>query len=148
MGHRLIHTPFLHKHVHSVHHNSVNPSPWSSLSMHPVEQAMFFSASLVHLVLPSHPMIALCSLNWSGTGAIVGHIGFDRIVSADEERAMKTHAYTHYLHHKYFEVTYGDALVPLDKLFGTWHDGTEAGDEAMQKRMRRKRERLAPRGAA
>ena len=35
--HRLIHTPLLYKWVHSVHHNSVNPSPWSSLSMHPVE---------------------------------------------------------------------------------------------------------------
>ncbi|MDW8371448.1 MAG: sterol desaturase family protein, partial [Geminicoccaceae bacterium] len=33
--HRLIHTPFLYKWVHSVHHNSVNPQPWSSLSMHP-----------------------------------------------------------------------------------------------------------------
>ncbi len=35
--HRLIHWPPLYKWIHSVHHNSVNPSPWSSLSMHPVE---------------------------------------------------------------------------------------------------------------
>ena len=41
--HRLIHTPFLYKHVHSVHHNSINPSPWSSLSMHPVESALYFA---------------------------------------------------------------------------------------------------------
>ncbi len=34
--HWLIHTPFLYKHIHSVHHNSINPSPWSSLSMHPI----------------------------------------------------------------------------------------------------------------
>src|SRR5690606_37294087 len=33
--HRLIHVPFLYRWLHSVHHNSVNPSPWSSLSMHP-----------------------------------------------------------------------------------------------------------------
>jgi Fatty acid hydroxylase superfamily len=39
--HRLIHTPFLYKWVHSVHHNSVNPSPWSSLSMHPVEGFLY-----------------------------------------------------------------------------------------------------------
>lgn len=36
--HRTIHWGPLYKWVHSVHHNSVNPSPWSSLSMHPVEQ--------------------------------------------------------------------------------------------------------------
>ena len=33
--HRLIHVPVLYRWVHCVHHNSVNPSPWSSLSMHP-----------------------------------------------------------------------------------------------------------------
>jgi sterol desaturase/sphingolipid hydroxylase (fatty acid hydroxylase superfamily) len=143
-GHRLIHVPFLYKHVHSVHHNSVNPSPWSSLSMHPVEQVMFFSAALIHLVVPSHPLLALYSLNFSGLGAIVGHIGFDRILSKNQEHEItKTHAYTHYLHHKYFEVNYGDGIVPFDKLFGTWHDGTKASDEALDLRMQKKRERLA-----
>ena len=38
--HRLIHVPVPYKWVHSVHHNSVNPSPWSSLSMHPVEHLL------------------------------------------------------------------------------------------------------------
>jgi hypothetical protein len=46
--HRLIHTPFLYKRVHSVHHNSVNPSPWSSLSMHPVEHLLYFSTAFYH----------------------------------------------------------------------------------------------------
>jgi len=36
--HRTIHRGPLYKWVHSVHYKSVNPSPWSSLSMHPVEQ--------------------------------------------------------------------------------------------------------------
>ena len=31
--HRLIHVPILYKWIHSIHHNSVNPSPWSSLSI-------------------------------------------------------------------------------------------------------------------
>ena len=55
---------------------------------------------------------------------------------------MDTHAYTHYLHHKYFEVNYGDGLMPLDKLFGSWHDGTPAGDAAMQARFKRKVARI------
>ncbi len=45
--HRLIHTPLLYKWVHSVHHNSVNPSPWSSLSMHPVEHLLYFGNGLL-----------------------------------------------------------------------------------------------------
>jgi len=37
-------------------------------------------------------------------------------------------------------VNYGDGLVPLDKLFGTFHDGTPEADEALK---RRRRQRVA-----
>jgi sterol desaturase/sphingolipid hydroxylase (fatty acid hydroxylase superfamily) len=50
--------------------------------------------------------------------------------------------YTHYLHHKYFEVNYGDGAVPLDKWFGPWHDGTEEGDRLMNVRFEAKRARM------
>lgn len=131
--HRLIHTPFLYKWVHSVHHNSVNPSPWSSLSMHPVEHLLYFSSVFYHLILPSNPIIMLYQLHFAGFGAVVGHIGFDRI-EFNDKHGLNTHAYAHYLHHKYFEVNYGDGLVPLDKLLGTWHDGTTEGERLMQAR--------------
>ena len=138
--HRLIHTPFLYKYVHSVHHNSVNPSPWSSLSMHPLEQFLYFTSSLLHLIIPSNPVVALYQLHYSGFGAVVGHIGFDKIKLADEA-GFDTHAYAHYLHHKYFEVNYGDGLMPLDRLFGSWHDGTPESDARMAARFRKKVEK-------
>lgn len=131
--HRLIHWPPLYRWVHSVHHNSVNPSPWSSLSMHPVEHLLYFASALMHLVIPSNPILAIYQLHFAGFGAVVGHIGFDRI-ELGQDKAFATHAYTHYLHHKYFEVNYGDALVPFDKWFGTWHDGTAEGEARMQAR--------------
>jgi sterol desaturase/sphingolipid hydroxylase (fatty acid hydroxylase superfamily) len=134
--HRLIHVPWLYRHVHAVHHKAVNPSPWSSLAMHPLEHLLYFSSMAYHLVLPSHPLLALYQLHFAGFGAIPGHVGFDK-VELGEARAMDTHAYTHYLHHKYFEVNYGDGLIPFDKLFGTWHDGTEAGDAGMRDRLAR-----------
>jgi sterol desaturase/sphingolipid hydroxylase (fatty acid hydroxylase superfamily) len=136
--HRLIHTPFLYKWVHSVHHNSVNPSPWSSLSMHPVEHLLYFATAAYHLILPSHPLLAICQLNFAGFGAVVGHIGFDKIEVTDD-RGVSSHAFAHYLHHKYFEVNYGDGTVPLDKLFGTWHDGTSAGEARMNERYQRRK---------
>jgi sterol desaturase/sphingolipid hydroxylase (fatty acid hydroxylase superfamily) len=135
--HRLIHWPPLYRWVHSVHHNSVNPSPWSSLSMHPVEHLLYFSVGLVHLIIPSHPILAIYTLNHAGFGAVVGHIGFDKIEVG--QAGYDSHAYAHYLHHKYFEVNYGDGLVPLDKLFGTWHDGTKEGDELMNARFEKRR---------
>jgi sterol desaturase/sphingolipid hydroxylase (fatty acid hydroxylase superfamily) len=139
--HRLIHVPILYKYVHSVHHKSVNPSPWSSLSMHPVEHLLYWSGSLVHLILPSHPVLMLFHLQLSGPGAIVGHVGFDKI-ELGQGRAINTHAYAHYLHHKYFEVNYGDGNLPLDKWAGTWHAGDAEGEARMRARFKKKKERM------
>ena len=140
--HRLIHTPFLYKQVHSVHHNSVNPSPWSSLSMHPVEHLLYFATAFYHLIIPSNPIIALYQLHYAAFGAIPGHVGFDKI-EVGENGAVDSHAYAHYLHHKYFEVNYGDALIPLDRWFGTWHDGSPEGEAQMQARYRQRKEKIA-----
>ena len=138
--HRLIHRPTLYKWIHSVHHNSINPSPWSSLSMHPLEHMLYWSGTLIHLVIPSHPLLLLYHLQLSGTGAVIGHIGFEKIELGDET-AMDTHAYAHYLHHKYFEVNYADGALPLDKWMGTWHDGTAEGDRLMKERFKVKRQK-------
>jgi sterol desaturase/sphingolipid hydroxylase (fatty acid hydroxylase superfamily) len=131
--HRLIHIPVLYKWIHSVHHNSVNPSPWSSLSMHPIEHLLYWSDSLIHFLLPSHPLLLVYHLQLTGTGAVVGHIGFDKIETS-KATGFDTHAFAHYLHHKYFEVNYSDGTLPLDKWFGTWHDGSKSGDEIMESR--------------
>ncbi len=145
--HRLIHTPFLYRWVHSVHHNSVNPSPWSSLSMHPVEHLLYLSTAFYHLIIPSNPLIALYQLHFAAFGAIPGHVGFHKI-EVGANGLIDSHAYEHYLHHKYFEVNYGAALIPLDKWFGTWHDGSAEGEARMQERYRRRKERIAARKAA
>jgi sterol desaturase/sphingolipid hydroxylase (fatty acid hydroxylase superfamily) len=145
--HRLIHWGPLYRWIHSVHHNSVNPSPWSSLSMHPVEQLLYFSSALIHLIIPSNPLLAIYQLHYSGFGAVVGHLGFDKI-ELGEEAAIDSHAYTHYLHHKFFEVNYGDGLVPFDKWFGTWHDGTADGEALMQARYEKRKARANNANAA
>jgi sterol desaturase/sphingolipid hydroxylase (fatty acid hydroxylase superfamily) len=142
--HRFIHWRPLYRAVHSIHHNSVNPSPWSSLSMHPVEHLLYWSGTLLHLVIPSHPLLMLYHLQISGTGAVVGHIGFDRIVLG-ENTSLDAHTYAHYLHHRYFEVNYADGIMPFDRLFGTWHDGTEAADDRMNARLKLRAQRVAAR---
>lgn len=140
--HRAIHWGPLYKWVHSVHHNSVNPSPWSSLSMHPVEATVYFAVALWTLAIPSNPFLVVCFFHIAGFSAAVGHLGFDRIEITDDV-AAKSHAYAHYLHHKYFEVNYCDnGIFPLDKWFGSWHDGSPEGERLMQERFARKKARL------
>lgn len=143
--HRLLHVPFLYKWVHAIHHNSNNPSPWSSLSMHPFEHLLFFGEVFWFLIIPSNPIVVLFSSHLCGYGAVNGHIGFHKLELSDE-KAIDSHSYLHYLHHKYFEVNYGaDGLVPFDKWFGYWHDGSKESDERMKARFRKKRQRLQAR---
>ncbi len=140
--HRAIHTPWLYRWIHSIHHNSVNPSPWSSLSMHPVEAFLYHAVALWHLVIPSNPIVAMFQLHMAGFGAVNGHLGFEKLALAGDT-TLDSHAYLHYLHHKHFEVNFGgDGLVPLDKWLGTWHDGSKEGDRQMQARYQKKLERI------
>jgi sterol desaturase/sphingolipid hydroxylase (fatty acid hydroxylase superfamily) len=146
--HRALHLGPLYRWVHSVHHNSVNPSPWSSLAMHPVELFLYFGVAFWALAVPSHPFLVVYFFHLAGFGAVVGHIGFDKL-EITERTAQDSHAYAHYLHHKHFDVNYCDnGVLPLDVWFGTWHDGSADGERRMQERFRRKRERLNARSGA
>jgi sterol desaturase/sphingolipid hydroxylase (fatty acid hydroxylase superfamily) len=131
--HRLLHWPPLYHSVHKLHHNNVNPAPWSGLAMHPVEHLLYFSCVLIHWVVPSHPLHAILNLAHAALSPAPGHAGFDKVVLG-KESAVDTHSYDHYLHHKYFECNYADGVIPLDKWCGTFHDGTPEAQEAMDRR--------------
>ncbi|MBM7066379.1 sterol desaturase family protein [Actibacterium sp. 188UL27-1] len=133
--HRLIHVEPLYRWIHSLHHRNINPGPWSGLSMHPAEHVLYFSGALLHLVLPSHPVHAVFHLLHAGLSPAQGHVGFDRVVMG-ADRAMNTHSYAHYLHHRYFHCNYADGVVPLDDWMGTFHDGTDAAQAKMMARIR------------
>ena len=140
--HRLIHWPPLYRTVHKVHHANVNPGPWSGLSMHPVEHLLYFSSVFVHWIIPSHPIHALNQLVHAGLSPGPDHTGFDKIVFS-EKSAIDTHCFAHYLHHKYFEVNYADGIIPLDKWFGTFHDGSDEAEKAMNERLKKRAARMA-----
>jgi sterol desaturase/sphingolipid hydroxylase (fatty acid hydroxylase superfamily) len=132
--HRMIHWPPLYHAVHRIHHKNVNPGPWSGLAMHPVEHLLYFSGVLIHWIVPSHPLHVLFHLQHSAFQPSQGHSGFGKIVLNDET-AFNNDSFIHYLHHKYFEVNYGGRLIAFDKWFGTFHDGSDEAQEAMNKRV-------------
>lgn len=130
--HRLIHVPALYRRVHSLHHRNVNPAPWSGLSMHPLEHVAYFSAMAIHWIVPSHPLHMLFDQFHLLMAPAPGHAGFERVELGD--RSLDTHGYAHYLHHKYFEVNYSDGAVPLDRWFGSFHDGSPEAMERLRSR--------------
>ncbi|MCW5706873.1 sterol desaturase family protein [Shinella sp.] len=144
--HRVLHWGPLYKAVHSLHHNNVNPGPWSGLAMHPIEHLMYFSGVLLHAIIPSHPIHALFHIYQSALGPAQSHAGFDKIV-VGEEGVVDTHGFQHYLHHKYFECNYADGAIPLDKWFGTFHDGSPESQAAMDKRFMERTQKQAAKAA-
>ncbi len=135
--HRLIHLPWFYKRIHYLHHRNINPGPWSGLSMHPVEHLLYFSGFVVYFIVPSHPLHFLNVSLLAGLSPAQGHTGFDRL-ALSEDKSVDVSYYAHYLHHRYFEVNYADGTIPIDKWFGTFHDGSADGDAAL-KRRRQKR---------
>ena len=136
-GHRLPHVGPLYRYVHALHHRNVNVGPWSGISMHPVEHVIYFSSMLIHLVVPSHPVLIMFHGYMLALSAIFGHTGFHELLLGNSRRVLVGH-FHHQLHHRYFECNYGSVDFPLDVWFGTFHDGTVDA-------RRRLKERLGPR---
>jgi lathosterol oxidase len=134
--HLALHQPAIYKHVHAVHHRNVNTGPWSGMSMHPIEAFGYLSAILIVLVLPSHPVHMLFLGYWLMLGAASSHSGYEAIWARDRQ-ALLLGAFFHQLHHRYYECNYGNAEMPWDKWFGTYHDGSQ---DATKRTRDRKRE--------
>lgn len=136
--HRALHWPPLYRLAHRLHHKNANPGPWSGLAMHPVEHVLYFSCVLIHWIVPSHPLHAMFNLVHTGLSPAPGHVGFGRLVVGNSH-AVETHSYAHYLHHKHYECNYADGVIPLDRWFGTFHDGSAGSQKQMERRFRERR---------
>ena len=123
--HRLLHVPVLYKRVHYLHHRSRSPGPFSGLSMHPVESALFFSSSLLPLAVTCHPVHLYFALLYPRISPIGGHDGYDKPAGG---------SLIHYLHHLKINVNYGTPVVPFDRWFGTFDDGSAWREEMAAKR--------------
>ena len=98
--------------VHSLHHKSYNPGPFSGLSMHPVEHLFYYSCVLLPVSLGLHPLAFLFTKFHADISPAGGHDGF---------MAPGGDSTYHYIHHSKFHVNYSvpAPLCNLDWLFGT-----------------------------
>jgi sterol desaturase/sphingolipid hydroxylase (fatty acid hydroxylase superfamily) len=133
--HRLIHRwgtktipdigAFLYKHVHSLHHQSKNPTCFSGIAMHPFESFLYLSYAFFPCFFGAHPIAFIyIKLNLI-SAAMLGHSGFEYPSQGSQP---------HWLHHQLVDVNYAENIIPLDLLFGTFAANE---DEANEQRMKR-----------
>lgn len=134
--HRLLHWSPLYRLVHALHHRNVSTGPWSGISMHPIEHALYFSSVAIHFVVASHPVHMIFHLFVQALNPACSHSGYDGIEIGGKTR-FSLGDFFHQLHHRYFECNYGTAEMPWDKWFGSFHDGSPEATAQMQDRRRR-----------
>ncbi len=138
--HRLIHWKPLYDRIHYLHHYNINPGPWSGMAMHPLEHLLYFSVTLIHWIIPSHPIHFLFNAQHTALTPADSHSGFEGEVAAD---TLDFGSYFHYLHHRHFDCNYGEATIPLDKWFGSFQDGSRTETELNEARKRYQRYRVS-----
>ena len=132
--HRLLHVKVLFRMAHALHHRNVTVGPWSGLSMHPLEHLIYLSGVFIHAVVLSHPVHVLFHGQYNTLQAATSHAGFESILVRDKP-VHHAGSFFHTLHHRYYNCNYGNQLVPMDKWFGSFHDGTSESWARLRRRM-------------
>lgn len=110
----------LYDQVHSLHHKSHSPGPFSGLSMHPVEHFIYYSCVLLPLVFGMHPLAFLYCKFHADISPCGGHDGYS------SPGGDSTY---HYVHHSKFNANFG---VPAPFINLDWLAGTEATLESVK----------------
>jgi sterol desaturase/sphingolipid hydroxylase (fatty acid hydroxylase superfamily) len=114
--HRVMHTRFLMKHVHYIHHQSKIPTVYSVYSFHWFEAFLLGSVQVtVALVMPLSPMAIMIYPFTSILLNLAGHCNY-RFGNGTGE-SWKVFATQHNQHHHKGRKNYGFALNFLDKLY-------------------------------
>lgn len=121
--HRLLHRPWLLRHVHSWHHRSRQPTPWAAYSFHPGEavlQALFLPAAV--MIVPLHPVTIFAFTLHMILRNALGHSGHEVFPRATVTRrwlGWSTTVTHHHLHHERARGNFGLYFSWWDRLCRT-----------------------------
>lgn len=128
--HRLLHTRWLLRHVHRIHHRSVIATPFSTYAFHPVEAAALSSVMLCALLVIDLGIatvllfpVASLALN------TIGHLNYALLRSASAEDLLAG-CRRHSDHHRRSHGNFGFYLPFLDRWLGSGVAAPRDGDHA------------------
>lgn len=125
--HRVFHHPRLFRWLHSGHHRSSYPTPWTSFALDFPEtliQGLFLIA--VVFIIPIHFFVLGLLLTTMTIWAVVNHLGFELFPAFLNHRLRKwlISSTYHSVHHRNYRVHYGLYFTFWDRLLGT-HEANE-----------------------
>jgi len=121
--HRALHTRPLYRRFHLIHHRSVDVSPLTSFSFHPVEAVVNSLPSILLGLTVDAPFAAFYWFGWASLlNNLLGHSGFEwapRWWHGVPVLGLKTPSSHHNLHHEKVRGNYGLYLTFWDRWCGT-----------------------------
>lgn len=124
-AHRLMHTRWLFKHVHRLHHQFTNPSPFAAYAFHPgeivIEIAVF---GIMVFIFPIHPLAIAAYVTILTYLNVISHLGFELYSSKWLPHVFITSTH-HNMHHSKVNGNFMLYFNFWDWLMGTNHPDFE-----------------------
>jgi lathosterol oxidase len=137
--HRLLHTPWLFRHVHSVHHRLGNPTPFATFAQHPVETFMGNGYFVLFVVfVPSHVLALSAAGLFMFVYGIIGHLDYEfypRGFTRHRLFGWLNTATYHNMHHSLRGYNYSTWFLYWDRLMGTDHPAYHETFDAIKGRV-------------
>lgn len=117
--HALLHTPFIMRRIHWVHHHSKEPTVFSTYSFHWAEA--FLLGTVIFFPMLIYPFQAVAVLSLPVMSILIntlGHCNYDFFAGMRPSHLLKF-SYRHSMHHKYGKGNLGFLLPWFDYLFNT-----------------------------
>lgn len=119
-GHRALHTPWLYKNVHSLHHEHAAPFGITAEYAHPFEVMFLGAATLAGPILVGPHLLTLQTyLTLRCMQTVECHSGYDFPWSLNRWMPLYGGADFHDHHHRIYSGNYSSTFIWVDKLFRT-----------------------------
>jgi lathosterol oxidase len=136
--HRWLHTPWLFRHVHLLHHRLTNPTVFAAFAQHPLETVMgniYFVLFVVYV--PLHPLALAAAGAYMFLFGVLAHSGYEfypRGFTRHWLLGWLNTSTNHNMHHRHVACNYGNWFTYWDRLMGTLHPAYHDTFDAVARR--------------